>query len=176
MRLIRIGLYVISAWIILYIFVSSIIFNPTISATRGYYFTYPSESYKVGDMVLMCVLGDRHVATMFKLKLPYVNDACLNHTPYLLKHVVAVEGDVIDVTKQGIYINGRLQPNSIAKYWYKNIELYPVALGEFRLGRGQFLVLGDTVNSYDSRYFGVLDKAQIYRLARLIWSRDKPLW
>jgi signal peptidase I len=157
-------------------FIQQIIYNPTISLRRGYYFTYPLLTPKLHDIVLLCVWDSKHIKVMHKLGLPKTDDACGNHTPYLMKEIVAVEGDIIEVTTSGVRVNDYLYPNSQLLSTYHQINLLPINFGVFRLGTNEYFVLGVTPRSYDSRYFGVIVRQQIYRGASLIFASDKLLW
>lgn len=160
---------------VIYFIVQAIYFNPTISEVRGYYFTYPALDYKIGDIVLICVWDSNRLETMHKLKLPYVDNACPYRTPHLMKRIVGVAGDIVTINVNGIYINGNLLPNSQAQTEFKHIQLKPLGYSNFKLKANEYFVLGMTIHSYDSRYFGVIDKAQLHRRAVLIWPKDKPL-
>ena len=97
------------------------------------------------------------------------NNICGNSSAYLLKQIVAIEGDEVNVTPNGVYINNKLYPNSkIQQNTIHNgvqINLFPMPYGNFRLGSNEYFVLGKTIHSYDSRYFGVINAKQIYRKA-----------
>ncbi|NLN15071.1 MAG: signal peptidase I [Tissierellia bacterium] len=77
----------------------------------------------------------------------------------LIKRVVAVEGDLVDIRDGNLYINGELQEEDYikgltpAKY---NLE-YPLEVPQ-----GKVFVLGDNrENSLDSRDFGLVDIHQL---------------
>ena len=178
-----------------------IYYNPSPSENIGYYFTYnPSviplkhrhNQYKSGDLVLFylsdsttvtvnagingnfsrsmpSMSGSRtqssHLGVLHQLGLPYTN-------PYLLKQIVAVAGDEVSVTPNGVYVNNTLYANSKAQQYNMfhgvRINLLPMSYGKFRLADDEYFMLGKTANSYDSRYFGVIRQQQIYRRAVFI--------
>ncbi|WP_415033334.1 conjugative transfer signal peptidase TraF [Azonexus sp.] len=72
----------------------------------------------------------------------------------LLKRVVAVEGDIVDVTESGVAVNGRLLENSVPKKASRNGDPLPVAYGQHRIVAGQIWTAGEHPDSFDSRYFG----------------------
>ena len=148
--------------------VQQVIYNPTISLPRGYYFTYPGIRFKPGDIVLICVSDQLRLRVMHKLGLPYTDDDCRSHTPYLLKQIVAIAGDRVEITREGVRVNGYLYPHSQSFNSYHMINLLPQPLGEFQLKNGEFFVLGQTTYSYDSRYFGVIHHDEIYRKAKFL--------
>ncbi len=147
-----------------------ITFNYTISEPVGYYFVIQLNNYLVQDKVLVCVVSSKHLSSMHKLGLPYQKLECPNDAPYLLKTIVAKEGDKVEISKSGVLINGELFKSSKAFLTDKGINLYPMSLQKFILAKDEFFVLGDTLNSYDSRYFGIIRKNQVYGKAILVWS------
>lgn len=97
--------------------------------------------------------------------------ACSDGGVPLLKPVVAVPGDHVVLSPEGIRVNGRLLPNS-------------AALLRDRLGRplrpwpyGEYVVAPDTLwvastynaGSYDSRYMGPIRTNQIRGRLRALW-------
>ncbi len=89
----------------------------------------------------------------------------------LLKPVVATEGDRVDVSNEGIAVNGRLLPQTAPvahDRLGRTLQSWPV--GAYLVGAGQVWV-ASTYNrgSYDSRYMGPIP-------VRLIRARLRPLW
>ena len=151
------------------------IYNPSISLIKGYYFTYPIVA-KVHDIVLLCVWDASHTHVMHQLGLPYKSGECPQKTPYLLKQIVATEGDEVSVDEEGVKINNHLYKNSRVVQNLRQINLLPIGFGSFKLKHNEYFVLGVTPYSYDSRYFGVITRAQIYRGARLVYATNHMLW
>jgi len=146
-----------------------IYYNPSSSEPIGYYFAYRAGDYHSGDLVLMCLNKQPWVNVAFKLGLP-IDDTCSNHTPYLLKQIVAAPGDRILINNKGIHINGKYLPDSLGLNSYKGVLLYPQQSGaQLKLTANQFFVLGHSRFSYDSRYFGVISRADINYKALPIW-------
>ena len=79
----------------------------------------------------------------------------------LLERVVAVAGDEVDITKNGLVINGALVQESYARGETTRFEegvTFPLTVPE-----GQVFVLGDNREHVtDSRIFGCVDKEDIY--------------
>jgi signal peptidase I len=92
----------------------------------------------------------------------------------LIKRVVAVAGDRIEIRQKKLFING-----SPAEDSYAHFE-EPLALGqrdnmpEQTVPPGKFFVMGDNRDkSYDSRFWGFADIADIKGQATFVyWSRD----
>jgi len=70
----------------------------------------------------------------------------------LIKHIVGVPGDTIRTTPEGSYVNGKLWPHSAIPADTNGYR--PYSFGEFTLGLGQYWVLGQSGDSWDSRYLG----------------------
>ncbi|HLX53103.1 MAG TPA: S26 family signal peptidase [Aquella sp.] len=133
-----------------------IYFNPTNSEIRGYYFVYKPQTFEINDLVLVCVRDTRSVNVLHQFGLPYTaNGVC--QLPFLLKKIVAKNGDIVEISDRGVIINNRLQPNTLAIKHYKNIWLNPLPVGgKYKLDRNEYFLLGRGNNSYDSRYFGII--------------------
>jgi signal peptidase I len=175
-NLVKISIWILCGWVSVYGLVQSIYFNPTISETKGYYLTYPNQEYHKGDIVLLCVVNQKQLQILHRLKLPYSQEACPYNAPYLLKRIVATAGDQVMISEAGIVINGSLYPHSVGLTKYKDILLSPLSSGSFSLKADEYFMLGQTPHSYDSRYFGPISKQQIYRKAILIWPAKYLLW
>ena len=89
-----------------------------------------SKEHAVGDLILLDVQGERQV-----------------------RRVVARAGDTVDITEDGLIINGGLQhePEIYQQTWrYANGISFPLTVGE-----GQVFVLGDArEDATDSREYG----------------------
>ena len=153
-----------------------VVYNPTKSVTRGYYFIYPSIQYNVNDLVLICLQDKKQAVIMHALKLPYISGECRYEMPYLLKQIVAKSQDIIEITPRGVLINGELRLNSVALREYNHAQFSSLDKRKFVLGNDEFFVLGQTTHSYDSRYFGIIKGGQIYEKALLLLAADKPIW
>jgi len=107
----------------------------------------------------------------------------------LLKRVVAVPGDVVEVTAGRVAIDGVLDPIHVEDgRLIEEIDGRPHALGgdygggpDFgptRVPADRFLVLGDNRgNSADGRFFGWVDRDAILGRAVAVCVRDgKPVW
>ena len=74
------------------------------------------------------------------------------HKP-LLKSVVAVGGDVVTVSDGGVFVNYRKLKNSER---LKNIRVQAKNIVDYTLQNDEFLVMGRSPFSWDSRYFGIV--------------------
>jgi type IV secretory pathway protease TraF len=86
----------------------------------------------------------------------------------LMKHVVAVPGDVVTVTPQGTYVNGRLFPHSAIPEDTHGYQPFP--FGTYTLRPGQYWLLGTSPDSWDSRYLGPIPIGLIATNVRPVWT------
>ena len=155
-------------WVILiicmFVCVNSLIYyNPSKSMPIGYYIRTINSTFKVNDDVLICVTDLKQQYILYSLGLKHENSQCPRNFPFLLKRIFAKENDLIVVTTLGIKINNKLIVNSVILDHY-NFHKLPSLLKfkKYKLRKDEYLVLGLTQHSYDSRYFGIINKKQIY--------------
>jgi conjugative transfer signal peptidase TraF len=146
----------------LIIFVSKhLLRNITTSEPLGWYWLSSPDPVQVGKIYTIKVPAD---FLLLVKQLGYKSNA-----KALFKKVVAKDGDIIKVTEDGILINDKLMPNSQSIEVFKGILLHPLPIGHKRkLKDNEYFVLGETKNSFDSRYFGVVNGVDIKNEAYLI--------
>lgn len=102
----------------------------------------------------------------------YINPGdCPGGYGQLLKRVYAVAGDTVLIDEAGITVNGQWLPNSAPL----STDAYGAALPQYRfsavLGESEYLLLSDlNPHSFDARYFGVIDHAQIVHVVRPVFT------
>ena len=127
----------------------------------GWYWLSSPDPVQVGKIYTIKVPAD---FLLLVKQLGYKSNA-----KALFKKVVAKDGDIIKVTEDGILINDKLMPNSQSIEVFKGILLHPLPIGHKRkLKDNEYFVLGETKNSFDSRYFGVVNGVDIKNEAYLI--------
>ncbi|EKS1214967.1 signal peptidase I [Campylobacter jejuni] len=114
-------------------------FNHTRSMPLGLYKEISSSIFNKNDIVL--------------LKIPQKKEI-------LLKKIVAINGDFVEVNRQGVFINKTLMPDS--KIFSFDSEGNPLEFKPFKckLKENELFVMGENIKSYDSRYFGVINILQ----------------
>lgn len=135
-----------------------LVWNTTASAPAGLY-SIEQGTWRVGDRVAVrpstSLAGDldrRGVLPLGKL---------------LIKRVVAGRGDTVCRDEERVTVNGSLV--ATAKITSRTGEPLPSWSGCRRLGVSEILLLGDTADSYDGRYFGVtLAEAVVGRVAMVV--------
>jgi len=123
----------------------------------------------------------------------------LNEKVYYIKRIVGLPGDVVQVKDGVVYINGKpVEEKGDGNYTYyergmrREGKLYTEVLprrygGEkvhvilktgitgdntllFKVPKGKYFMMGDNRNnSYDSRYWGFVDRSKIVGIARVIF-------
>lgn len=155
----------IDRWVIaiaMFILALSIIFGdsfaiqPTGSLTKGIYLKSDIQRpLKTGDIVSVSFknedISKRPDTYPLPKSMPWHN---------FIKIIAGVPGDIINVTVDGVFING--------KYWgpvynitSKGEPLKRAIDGEYRLEKDWFLTLTPKSRSYDSRYYGPVHKSQL---------------
>ena len=136
-----------------------ILCNDTPSVPIGYYLSLPSSSQIEKGSLYTIVIAESYMQTIKKLGY-HANSGTL------LKRAVGVAGDTVHITESGVLINNRLINNSKSQATAKNVALNPLPVGyKHTLTGGQVWLMGDTSNSYDSRYFGAINEAQVLKKA-----------
>jgi conjugative transfer signal peptidase TraF len=138
-----------------------LIWNASASAPIGLWHIDPGARVSAGDMVLAktpagvrSLVAERHY---------------IPATVPLLKRVAAVEGDIVCATDKRILIGGHLaavrlatDPQDRPMPWWNGCR---------PLGRGRFFLLNAAPDSFDSRYFGPVDRSAIIGSATPLWLR-----
>lgn len=100
-----------------------------------------------------------------------IRGACPGAVAPLLKPVVAVAGDRVEVSAAGVFVNGRLIANSgLIERDGKGRALPRGQLGSHRVPQGRvWLVSSHNRYSFDSRYFGPVPASQVRGVAAPVW-------
>ena len=157
--------------LLVFIALNYVYYNPSVSEPLGYYLIVPGSSYQKGDTVLTCIDSEQHKEAFNQLGISG-DRTCNNGLPYILKTVVALAGDTVQVTESGVLINGVYQKNSTQFAEANGIKLYPLPVGwKYTLKQDDYFLMGQSLHSIDSRYFGVVNKSLIYSKVILVWSK-----
>jgi len=94
----------------------------------------------------------------------------------LIKRVIAVAGDTVEVRNKKLFINGEAVPDPHATFTDPNMRTTAPRdnFGPVTVPPGKFFVMGDNRDqSYDSRYWGFADARDVKGQATFIyWSWD----
>lgn len=98
----------------------------------------------------------------------------VDHKTDLIKRVIAVEGDTVEIRNKRLYINGQEVPDPHANFTDPHVrDTAPRdKFGPVTVPPGKFFVMGDNRDqSYDSRYWGFADASDVKGKATFIyWS------
>ena len=141
--------------------VPRLVWNASASAPIGLYAVTPGAWVEPGDMVVARVpLRYRQLAASRRY-LPM-------NVP-LVKRVAAYAGDEVCAFGQEIYVNGRwLAERRVADAKGRPMPMWK---GCVILRGRQLLLLMDNPASFDGRYFGPTEAADVVGKARLLWGR-----
>lgn len=137
-------------------------FNFTESFPYGIYQDIKNKNLSKGDMVVFC--PPKKEIFDFAMKQGFLSAGeCPNGSVSLLKKVVAMDGDSIKITDK-VYVNGEpVKKSTIQKFPYKSMDL--------TLGKDQLFLMSDFCEmSFDSRYFGEIDRKQIVSIVRPVFT------
>ncbi len=97
---------------------------------------------------------------------------CPTGTPPILKQVVAIAGDTVEVTDYFIEVNGVKIPHSATQKQDSHGRDVPaIPRGTYTLARGEVFLLATNIpNSWDSRYTGPAQLTDIITTARPVWT------
>ena len=138
-----------------------LVWNASASAPVGLYWIPPGNSPVTGDMVVVRLPEPFRALAAARRYLP-------RDVP-LVKRVAAEAGDEVCALGDQIFVNGR--PVARRERIDAAGRLMPAWRG-CRLLRGrQLFLLMDSPGSFDGRYFGVSEGADLIGKARLLWRR-----
>ncbi len=140
--------------------------NTTKSIPIGLYWAINAQVQK-GAYVMFCP-PENNLFDMAKSRGYIAAGFCPGDYGCLMKRVVAVEGDSVNVLPEGVFVNGALLPNS------KPLEADPsgrplprLSLDHYPLKASQVLLMSDvSKTSFDGRYYGPVEISQIKTVIR----------
>lgn len=136
--------------------------NLTASMPRGIYRISPDSAPERGDLVTFCLENPGYVA--LARERGYLRPgSCQNELEPLLKLLVGTAGDHVYLTRDGVWLNGDLLPDSQVRIQDSlKRPLPPTSLRSGRIPDGMALVMSNGhPGSFDSRYFGLVPLASL---------------
>jgi conjugative transfer signal peptidase TraF len=141
-------------------------YNDSVSLPSGLYLITRSRDANIASF---CPEGD--YGRISAIRAYRGGGSCADGAAPIMKPIAARPGDVVEVSKNGITINGKELPNTQPKKNDRHgrpLEHYPY--GTYRVATDQVWVVSTyNPNSFDSRYFGPIRTS-------IISCRLKPLW
>jgi len=97
---------------------------------------------------------------------------CPGNHGQMMKKILAAKNDTVSVTDNGVYVNGELVPYSKPIQIDKaNRALPRFRINAYTLAENELLLMSDiSSTSFDSRYFGLIDRAQIKGVVKPIFT------
>jgi conjugative transfer signal peptidase TraF len=138
-----------------------LVWNASASAPKGLYTVTPDAWAEPGEMVIAWVPIRYRQLAASRRYLPM-------NVP-LVKRVAAYAGDKVCASGQEIFVNGR----RVAERRVTDVKgrTMPMWNGCIVLRGRQLFLLMDNPASFDGRYFGPTDAADVVGKARLLWGR-----
>jgi conjugative transfer signal peptidase TraF len=145
--------------------------NLSASAPRGLYRTVTGLPTR-GAWVVACV--NAQSAALARARGYLGPGPCAGGVQPVLKRVVAVAGDVVEIGPEAVTVNGqRLPDSSTAASDSLGRDLQHVAWGRHVVGLDELWLVSTRVpNSWDSRYLGPFSTSQVWSVVRPVWTID----
>ena len=145
--------------------------NLSASAPRGLYRMVAGSPTR-GAWVVACVSPQS--AALARARSYLGPGPCAGGVQPVLKPVVAVAGDVVEIGPEAVTVNGqRLPGSSTATRDSLGRELPHVAWGRHVVGLDELWLVSTRVpNSWDSRHLGPISTSQVWSVARPVWTID----
>lgn len=129
--------------------------NLTGSMPIGIYLLSPLQPNGVKRGMLVAGCGPPRAAQIGRQRGYLGTGPCANDTELLLKFVVAISGDEVDVTRSGVTVNGCLLPRSRPAVRDRSGRRLPAwPRGRYLLGPERVWLYAPVDRSWDSRYWG----------------------
>lgn len=143
--------------------------NTTKSIPVGLYWT-ASEAVRPGNYVMFCPPQSEafHLARTRR----YIDaGSCPGNYGFMMKRVFAVGGDRVEITANGVTVNGLEVPNSRPLLQDGEGQSLPQIRGAFVLSSSDVLLMsGTSSTSFDARYFGLVKRIQIESVIRPVFT------
>lgn len=134
--------------------------NISPSIPKGIYKLEEVKEVKRGDIVYLEIPDNAKPIIWGRNYLP-------KHITYLIKYIRGVPQDLVEIKNEKIYINREFKGN-IQSFDKEGNKLNSYLPKEYILQKDEYILLGTDNNSYDSRYFGVIKKEKILKIAHKI--------
>ena len=147
--------------------------NTTSSYPPGLYWITGAPA-RPGALVIACPPPVATVAA--GLRRGYLGAGfCPGGYGYVIKKMLAMPGDRVAVTGQGVRVNGALVPNSAPRQADTEGRPLPGRETAYTLGPAQVLLLSDySPGSFDGRYFGPVAQSAIKGVLRPVFTVGRP--
>jgi conjugative transfer signal peptidase TraF len=139
-----------------------LLYNPTESAPKGWYFVHKTEAINVGDMVAANLSRDASTLASNRGYLP-------SDIP-VIKTVWAMEGDEYCIEDNWFTVSDR-PPLRIHTLDGRERAMPELSGGCRRVSEGKYILISERIDtSFDSRYFGEVGHNHILGRVDLVWE------
>ncbi|SDH45848.1 conjugative transfer signal peptidase TraF [Nitrosomonas sp. Nm132] len=154
--------------------VSGIYINTTPSLPLGFY-RVVDEPIVSGAYVAFC--PPQHAVFDMAKDRSYIHQGnCPGGYGLLLKRVFALSGDTVSIDQAGILVNGEQLPHSTQLTADAEGQPLPQYRLKAVLDDAEYLLLSDlNPQSFDARYFGLIQRHQIQQVVRPVFTWDHSL-
>ncbi len=143
--------------------------NSTKSMPLGLYWTVNAPPRK-GALVMFCP-PKSPVFDEAKARGYIDSGFCQGGYRQMIKEIVAAKGDHVIVSDKGVFVNGKLLGNSKPRTEDPGDRPMPYYRADCTLQDNQVLLMSDcNPLSFDGRYFGPIDRAQIRSVVRPVFT------
>ncbi len=148
--------------------VTGLRFNLSASLPPGFYIVSRGDVAR-GSIVLACLPVS--VAGFARARGYVPRGVCPGGTAPLGKLVLALSGDTVTVSAEGLSVNGALVPDSRARARDgRGRSLGRAPFGEHLVRSSQIWLISHHPLGYDSRYFGPLTVSSVRAVVRPLWT------
>lgn len=149
--------------------------NMTPSMPVGLWQVSGDGQFRRGDVVWACPPNTSPIREAHRFGF-IPSGFCPSGFAPLLKPVVAVEGDAVTFSPDGLTVNGALVPNSApARMNARGQGLPRLRFGSYTVRAGEvWLISSYNPASFDSRYFGPVSASLVNGRAHPIAVKDRP--
>ena len=141
--------------------------NVSPSMKLGIYKLYDIDTLERGDVVYTAIPTDIKETL---LERQYIFSENINH---FIKRIAAIPFDDIKVKDKYVWVNDNLYPMSYIKDYDSEGKILNSKLRNGTISEKEYLLLGDTLDSYDSRYWGTVHEKYILKKAKKIFQGVK---
>ena len=153
--------------------------NLTASMPVGVYLVQPTKALQRGSIVIACPPAD---AQRVGVQNGYLAPArgilpasrCDAGSAPVLKYVIALAGDVVELNDRGLEVDGQLvDAHKIVRVDRNGRALHSMPDGTYRLGAGDVWLYSPAEYSWDSRFFGPAKLRDVLGTAVPLWTTDR---
>jgi conjugative transfer signal peptidase TraF len=148
-------------------------FQSSTSGPRGIW-QFKASSITHGAWVAICSTAD--IAALSRDRGYLGPGPCAGGVAPMLKRVVAMPGDVVDLTPAGMAVNGkRVQQTAIRSADQAGRPLPHPPWGTHAVQSGTIWVANPRADSFDSRYFGPVDMSKVLSVVDAVLVEKVPV-